>query len=595
MSKISIGPALAGFPAFPVLPLAAFADPASLPPEVLAQIQATFAALNFQFTPNSFSFELDSTVFGVPGAFDYRFEFTGDFSAMVGPPELLFAAFNPALAAAFQIRFQTARTTDVLTGTLAIAAEVDEPGPALPFLSFFSTLLDPRNFTQDLLAAFTGDATQFTTLDLSSFAGGVISSRPNGATISRDGTISRPDGGFVDSAWGVVSFNDEIVGLQFAEVLGGNGGDVLGADTNATRIRAGGGDDVLLGSTGGDTLEGEGDADLLSGGGGDDMLSGGLGSDTLFAGAGNDSLDGGEGNDRLFAGSGLDTLTGGTGADLFVIQRGAGNVTVVRDFSLADGDTIDFSTLSVLFGKETDGTLNARIGSGTVNQYVIFDGLTDASQVRPGMVGTFVDPALTVAKVRGGTLSDDAGNGDGTMVGSDLRDILKGLGGDDLLLSGDGDDWLRGDGGNDRLFGQAGDDRVEGGAGDDVVDGGLGDDILSGGSGFDMLTGGFGTDVFAFARGETGYDRIVDFEFGVDKIDISKLFTSVRPTVANFSDFVRVTPLGPTELTGFISVDRDGPGSRFDFEIIAQIDGDAFAIVNDLSQSTLTVNDFIIG
>ena len=595
MSRIAIGPALAGFPAFPVLPLGAFADPASLPPEVLAQIQATFAALNFQFTPGTFSFELDSTIFGVPGAFDYRFEFTGDFSAMVGPPELLFAAFNPALAPAFQIRFQSARTTDVLTGALAIAAEVDAPGPPLPFLNFFATLLDPRNFTQDLLAAFTGDVTQFTTLDLTAFAGGVISSRPNGATISRDGTISRPDGSFVDSTWGVVSFNDEIVGLQFAEVRGGSGGDVLGAGTGATRIRAGGGDDVLLGAGGDDTLEGEGDADLLTGGAGDDWLSGGEGNDTLFAGAGNDSLDGGAGNDRLFAGSGFDTLTGGSGADHFIIQRGAGNVTVIRDFSLAEGDSIDLTTQSVLFGKEADGTLNARIGSATVNQKVIFQGLTDASQVRPGMTGAFFDPALTVAKATGGTMTDDAGNGAGTLIGSDLRDILKGLGGDDLLLGGDGDDWLRGDAGDDRLFGQAGNDRVEGGAGDDVVDGGLGDDVLSGGSGYDLLIGGFGADVFAFARGETGYDRIVDFEFGIDKIDISKLFTSVRPTAANFADFVRVTPLGPTELTGFISVDRDGPGSRFDFEIIAQIDGDAFAIVNDLSQSTLTVNDFIIG
>jgi hypothetical protein len=56
-----------------------------------------------------------------------------------------------------------------------------------------------------------------------------------------------------------------------------------------------------------------------------------------------------------------------------------------------------------------------------------------------------------------------------------------------------------------------------------------------------------------------------------------------------------VTPLGPTELTGFIAVDRDGPGSRFGFEIIAQIDGDAFAIINNVSQPMLTIGDFIIG
>lgn len=594
MGVIRIGPALAGFPAFPALPLAALGNPGALPPEVLAQIQQTFAALNFQFTPTTFTFELDSTIFGVPGAFDFGFSFTGDFAAMVGDPSLIFAAFNPALAGNFLIRFQTAHTSDLLSSTLAIGAEADSAGPQLPFLSFFATLLDPRNFTQDLLSAFTGDRDQFTTLDLSAFTNGVISSRPNGGTITRDGTISRPDTSFVDSTWGLVSFNDEIVDMNFATVLGGIGDDVLGAGENGTNVQGGGGNDLMIGNLAADMVFGGEGSDTISGGDGDDQVFGGAGQDWLFGGRGDDRIDGGEGSDRLFGGAGIDRLTGGGGADLFTIQRGKDSVTIISDFRVSEGDTVDFAANNYIFGREADGSINVRIGSSASNQRVIFEGVTDIGQIQPGIVTGSADPLVTVAQIAGGTRSDAAGDGAGTLIGSDFRDVLKGLGGDDRLLGGNGDDWVRGDTGSDLVFGEAGDDLLEGGDGDDVLDGGNGNDRLIGGSGFDLLMGGIGADIFAFDRRDSDYDRIVDFEFGIDKIDISRMFAGVTVTAANFNEFVRITPLGPTELTGFIEIDRDGAGSRFGFQIVAQIDGAAFTIINDISMPTLTVNDFII-
>ncbi|MBK9129470.1 MAG: M10 family metallopeptidase C-terminal domain-containing protein [Phycisphaerales bacterium] len=63
--------------------------------------------------------------------------------------------------------------------------------------------------------------------------------------------------------------------------------------------------------------------------------------------------------------------------------------------------------------------------------------------------------------------------------------------------------------------------------GNDTLDGGDGDDTLIGGNGSDQLTGGAGADVFRYAKtaesnnGRT--DTIVDFEVGVDRIDLAAI------------------------------------------------------------------------
>ena len=71
------------------------------------------------------------------------------------------------------------------------------------------------------------------------------------------------------------------------------------------------------------------------------------------------------------------------------------------------------------------------------------------------------------------------------------------------------------------LTGSAGMDMIIGAAGNDVLLGRAGDDILSDGAGGDRLTGGAGADIFVFDYdGIT--DFVLDFELGVDRIDLSK-------------------------------------------------------------------------
>ncbi len=88
-----------------------------------------------------------------------------------------------------------------------------------------------------------------------------------------------------------------------------------------------------------------------------------------------------------------------------------------------------------------------------------------------------------------------------------------------------------GDVGNDHLHGGAGDDILSGGDGDDVLTGDWGDDILTGnagrdtidgGSGYDILSGGSGGDIFVFRDG-SGIDVVVDFQRGIDDIDLAGL------------------------------------------------------------------------
>lgn len=118
-----------------------------------------------------------------------------------------------------------------------------------------------------------------------------------------------------------------------------------------------------------------------------------------------------------------------------------------------------------------------------------------------------------------------------TMLGTGWNDTLNGRGGNDSLVGANGSDRLRGWTGNDRLNGGGDDDFIWGQRGKDVLLGGDGDDWLAGGRDNDRLVGGEGADVFVFARGD-GRDRIVDWEDGVDKLDLSAFDISLRKALS---------------------------------------------------------------
>jgi VCBS repeat-containing protein len=90
----------------------------------------------------------------------------------------------------------------------------------------------------------------------------------------------------------------------------------------------GGGKDTLTGGDGADLLLAQSNNDTLTGGDGNDLLCGDSGSDNLSGGAGDDSLGGGSGTDRLTGGSGADRFSGGSGTD------------TATDFT-TEGDTSD--------------------------------------------------------------------------------------------------------------------------------------------------------------------------------------------------------------------------------------------------------------
>ena len=98
----------------------------------------------------------------------------------------------------------------------------------------------------------------------------------------------------------------------------------------------------------------------------------------------------------------------------------------------------------------------------------------------------------------------------------------------DLVLTGDWqDNMLDGQEGNDTLFGKTG---------DDILNGYGGGDWLVGGRGNDILTGGAGADTFVFrASGSKHFDKITDFEGGVDHIALDHLIFSEAGAVGTLS------------------------------------------------------------
>lgn len=91
---------------------------------------------------------------------------------------------------------------------------------------------------------------------------------------------------------------------------------------------------------GNDTIYGGAGNDIILANQGNDLVYGQDGNDFLQSGQGNDIVNGGPGDDIIYGGSsGTDELTGGTGADQFRFSAECG-ADAVKDFSLADGDTI---------------------------------------------------------------------------------------------------------------------------------------------------------------------------------------------------------------------------------------------------------------
>jgi Ca2+-binding RTX toxin-like protein len=318
----------------------------------------------------------------------------------------------------------------------------------------------------------------------------------------------------------------------------------LRGDANPNLLEGSAGNDTLSGLGGSDTLRGFGGNDGLFGGDGVDVIFGGDGNDSLddsrnllvdgtggrarlYGGAGDDQIStlgqayGGAGNDRIFVNGGVPQLDlppqvfGGAGNDSLVvfdnnIRRGTvidggggsdairhegGSLTIdLSGARLRDIEVLDFSA-SRFFANERGLMFAARqFDDGVSATVTVKGGVNPPTLLAERVVVKAIDGGFSAAgwQFEGwGTRREfvelRGGNGNDTITGSSVADIIGGAGGRDRLTGGAGNDTLNGGAGRDLLFGGAGNDSLSGGAGRDRLDGGAGDDAMSGGAGADQF------------------------------------------------------------------------------------------------------------
>ncbi len=275
------------------------------------------------------------------------------------------------------------------------------------------------------------------------------------------------------------------------------------------------------------------------------------GADNLVGTDGNDTLQGLGGNDQLTGGKGADILDGGSGIDTARYDDATSGVVV----HLGNG----VGGSSVL-GKDTLVSIEGAVGSNFRDLLV---GRED------DFFGFRGDDSLE------GLAGDDqifGRGGDDKLFGGEGNDLLRGEADDDKLFGGNGNDFLIGDAGDDVLSGSSGTDSVSygsapsgvlvnlgvgisrGGEDDDTIlsvedvfgshfddtiigtngvnnlRGGDGNDVLNGALDTlqDILTGGAGADVFEAISGAGAFQRdiVMDFQHGVDKVDLSDIDAS---------------------------------------------------------------------
>jgi len=115
----------------------------------------------------------------------------------------------------------------------------------------------------------------------------------------------------------------------------------------------------------------------------------------------------------------------------------------------------------------------------------------------------------------------EQGDGDNTIIGTELPDSMYGRGGNDQLQgNGGGDSMALGPGGNDKAEGGAGDDRISGDSGGDLIHGGVGNDELEVKDGHNEVYGEEGNDSI-WSLG-SGADNVLNGGPGQDQITMGQ-------------------------------------------------------------------------
>ncbi|MCP1622346.1 retention module-containing protein [Pseudomonas nitroreducens] len=147
------------------------------------------------------------------------------------------------------------------------------------------------------------------------------------------------------------------------------------------------------------------------------------GNDILEGGAGNDLMFGQGGNDKLIGGPGDDIMYGGTGADEFIWKAGDTGHDVIKDFSIAEGDSLNLADL-------LQGALP---NADSLSHYLTFsvNSGTTSIGVSPTSGGTTTQ-TIDLANVDlAAKYAGHAGNG--VLSAGDTHTVLNGLLGDHAI------------------------------------------------------------------------------------------------------------------------------------------------------------------
>jgi Ca2+-binding RTX toxin-like protein len=324
-----------------------------------------------------------------------------------------------------------------------------------------------------------------------------------------------------------------------------------------------------------------------------------------------DTLTGDSQSNRLDGGAGADQMSGGGGSDVYVLDNVGDQVTeaadqgtdiifATADFTLADGQSIEVlraaagsSGLSLtgnafdnaIFGGAGDDELFGNAGNDRLEGGEGEDSLTGGG----GSDRYVVDSA-------GDRIFEDEGQGRDVVYAKVDFSLEAGQSIEAIFAVEDGvGKTLTGNELANQIFGSTGNDELTGGAGKDRLDGGEGEDVLTGGLGRDQLRGDAGADRFVFGcisevgRTASTSDRVLDFETGLDRLDLSAI-DAILGGDENAFNFVGSDSFSDT--AGELRAEFEGGWTR----VSGDVDGDGVAdfVVMLKGDIALTNSDFLL-
>lgn len=287
--------------------------------------------------------------------------------------------------------------------------------------------------------------------------------------------------------------------------------------------------EMLTGTAGRDVIAGRGGRDSIVGRGGNDLICGNGGDDRIVGGTGHDKISGGPQSDRFMGGPGNDVLDGGSDADpdkewndVLTYRGSRQGVLVDSSAGTAEGQGSDelVGYFEILEGSPFDDVLDGGFeyeirGLGG-NDHLITGAVHGDLKGGPG---DDVLEASAFTTTYGSAAVDYGGAGQGVQV--DLAaGTATGQGNDTLI----GINHLMGSGHDDVLLGDDARNILSGGGGNDLLDGRGGDDSLLAEEGNDVVHGGAGEDSIvdpALAGPSSGDDEYHGGD-GADRFIISE-------------------------------------------------------------------------